>query len=516
MILGDILERNARLNPEREALVFGTTRLSYRAFDEAANRLANALRGLGVAKGDRVAILLRNCLEYEIAVFGIAKAGAVIVPVNFRLNPEEIRFILTHAHAQVVITADEYLDLLASVKGELGDVKTWLSVSPGTRQTFAFDTVLAAGAAERPNVEIREDDLAYIFYTSGTTGLPKGAMITHGNITASAHIGALELRVRHEEIALFSIPLFHGGGGSIPLGFFLMGATVVIAEYEPERVAALIQQERITTATFVPAMILFLMNSPARSRYDLTSLKKLIDGAAPMPTDRLTAVILEWGVEFYNIYGLTETAPYISVLHPEDFTLTGAPEKVRRLGSVGREVIGVEARVVDTTGCEVGPGAVGEIIARGPNFTRGYWNAPAETAQAIRQGWFYTGDVATLDEERYLYIVDRKKDVIISGGENIASVEVEAALYQHPAVLEAAVIGVPDEHWGEAVKGVVVLREGAVVSASELIDYCRTQLASYKKPRSIDFIQVLPRNPSGKVLKHQLREPYWRGHVRRV
>jgi len=516
MVVGDILARTARLAPNREALVFGRTRLSYRAFDEAANRLANALRGLGVGAGERVAILLRNCHQYEIAVFGIAKAGGVAVPVNFRLNAEEIRFILTHAGARAVITSGEFLDLLDPVMPDLGDVKVWISVDGDRGRAASFDRVLAMASAAPPGVPVAEGDLAFIFYTSGTTGLPKGAMITHANMTISAMIGAIELRLRAGEIGLFSIPLFHGGGGSAPMGFFLMGATAVVAEYDPERVAALIEAERVTTATFVPAMILFLLDSPGRRRYDLGSMKRILDGAAPMPTDRLKEVIREWGIEFYNIYGLTETALFLSVLHPEDYAVDGPAEKVRRLGSVGREAVGIELRVIDDGGHEVATGGTGEIIARGRNITSGYWNAPEETARVLRGGWFHTGDVAMTDDEGYLYIVDRKKDIIISGGENISSVQVEEALYTHPAVREAAVIGIPDDRWGEAVRAIVVLREGMAANEAEVIEHCRARLASYKKPRAVDFVATLPRNPSGKVLKHVLREPFWRDRVRQV
>jgi long-chain acyl-CoA synthetase len=295
-----------------------------------------------------------------------------------------------------------------------------------------------------------------------------------------------------------------------------MGATVVVAQWEPERIAEIVERERIRTAVFVPAMILTLLDSPGWRKHDIGSLKRIADGAAPMPTTPLRQAIREWGIDFYNIYGLAETALYLSVLHPEDYALEGDAERLRRLGSVGRQTVGVDIRIVDAEGNDVGVGETGEVIARGANITAGYWSAPDETAAAIRDGWFYTGDVAMWDEERYLYIVDRKKDIIISGGENISSVEVEEILSRHPAVREAAVIGVPDDHWGEAVKAIVVLHEGMTADEKQLIEHCRERLASYKKPRSVEFMGALPRNPAGKVLKNKLREPYWRGYVRRV
>jgi long-chain acyl-CoA synthetase len=516
MLVSDILARSALLYPRKEALVFGATRLSYRQFDEASNRIANALIGLGVAPGDRVAILAQNCHQYQIAEFGILKAGAAVVPINFRLNAGEIRSILDHAGARTVITSDDYLDLLEPLLGGAESARDWISITAPTSRALAFDRIAAEASADPPSVRPREDDLAFIFYTSGTTGRPKGATITHRNLATSALIGALELRVSKDDVALFSIPLFHGGGGSAPFGFFLMGATVVVAQWEPERIAEIVERERIRTAVFVPAMILTLLDSPGWRRHDIGSLKRIADGAAPMPTTPLRQAIGGWGIDFYNIYGLAESALYLSVLHPEDYALEGEAEKVRRLGSVGRQTVGVDIRIVDAEGNDVGVGETGEVIARGANITAGYWSAAEETAAAIRNGWFYTGDVAMWDEERYLYIVDRKKDIIISGGENISSVEVEEILSRHPAVREAAVIGVPDDHWGEAVKAIVVLHDGMTADEKQLIEHCRERLASYKKPRSVEFMSALPRNPAGKVLKNKLREPYWRGYVRRV
>jgi long-chain acyl-CoA synthetase len=516
MLVGDILTRAARLFPSKQALAFGTVRLSYREFDEAANRLANGLTGRGVASGDRVAILAQNCHQYEIAEFGILKAGAAVVPINFRLNAGEIRSILNHAGVRAVIATDDYLDLLQSERGELETVKDWISLTPGTRRDPGFDRIMGEASANPPSVRPPEDGVAFIFYTSGTTGRPKGATITHRNLTASAMIGALELRVSSDEVALFSIPLFHGGGGSAPFGFFLMGATVVVAQWDPDRIAAIIERERVRTAVFVPAMILTLLDSSAWRRSDLSSLKRIADGAAPMPTAPLRRAIGEWGIDFYNVYGLAETALYLSVLHPEDYGLEGPAQRQRRLGSVGHEAVGVDIRIVDDAGNDVPAGMTGEVIARGANVTAGYLNAPGETAAAIRDGWFHTGDVAMWDEDRYLFIVDRKKDIIISGGENISSVEVEEVLSRHPAVREAAVIGVPDDHWGEAVKAIVVLRDGMTAEENDLIEHCRQHLASFKKPRTVEFMGALPRNPAGKVLKNKLREPYWQGYTRRV
>lgn len=516
MLVGDILARSARLYPGKPALISTAARLSYRELDEAANRLANALRALGCATGDRVALLMQNCHQYEIAEFGILKAGAVVVPVNFRLSPREIAFIVNHSGSNTVITTDDYLDLLAPVRDDFETVRNWISITDGTRRALDFDAVLKAASARPPAVALKESDLAFIFYTSGTTGRPKGATITHRNLAASALIGAIELRIQHNEVALFTIPLFHGGGGSAPFGFFLMGATVVVAPWDPERVATFVEQEHVDTAVFVPAMMLVLLDNPAWRGRDLKSLRKIGDGAAPMPSTPLRRVIQEWGIDFFNVYGLAETALYLTVLHPDDYALEGPAEKVKRLGAVGHEVPGIELRIVGDDGMDVAPGMPGEVIARGANVTSGYWNAPDETAAALRDGWFCTGDIGVWDEERYLYIVDRKKDIIISGGENISSVEVEEVLCRHPAVVEAAAIGVPDEQWGEAVKAIVVLRQGMSASEREIIEHCRERLASYKKPRSVEFVGALPRNPAGKILKTQLREPYWRGYVKRV
>jgi long-chain acyl-CoA synthetase len=365
--------------------------------------------------------------------------------------------------------------------------------------------------AEPWETEVRANDLFGIYYTGGTTGRAKGVMLSHKNIVSNAVHLILTTGMRGDHVALHSAPMFHLADGAVNFAVTMVGGShVTVKAFEPAAVLSAVEKERVTCALWVPTMINLLVNYPDVSGYDLSSMRLVFYGASPIAPDLLKRAIEVFNCQFIQLYGMTEAGPILTILLPEEHT------KPELLTGAGRQAIGVEVRVVDEQGNDVPPGEVGEVIARGPNIMMGYWGKPLETEAVLRDGWYWTGDLARIDENHYIYIVDRAKDMIITGGENVYSVEVEAVLYKHPAVLEAAVVGVPDERWGEAVKAVVVVKPGAAVTEKELIDFCKQHIASYKAPKSVDFVEALPKSGAGKILKRVLREKYWAGHARRV
>lgn len=511
MALSELVERNARKYPEKVAVIFAENRFTFTQFADRVHRLANGLMKLGMLKGDRVAMLAQNCHQYMEAYFAVAQAGLVLVPINYRLTGREVFYILNHSEANALIYQEEYRDLVLSIARGLTSVKQFICLDR------EYEELLAAVSPRVPIVQVSEDDLVCIMYTSGTTGQPKGAAMTGKNWLAHTVNMILELAVAHEDVTLHIVPFFHIASIWPMLTHFYVGGTnVIIKAFEPELVLEIFEKEKITTCNAVPTMIIQLLECPDAGRYDYSSLKWLGYGASPMPLEVLKRAMKLFGPKLLQVYGLTEANPLLTILPVREHILDGPEEIVKRLSSCGREIINVHVRVVDEQGKDVVSGQVGEIIARGDNIIKEYWRNPEETAATIRDGWLYTGDLASVDEAGYIYIVDRKKDVIISGGENISSREVEEVVYTHPAVLEAAVIGVPDEKWGEAVKAIIVLRPGKQASEGEILDICRKNLAPYKRPKSIEFVDSLPKSGAGKILKRELREKYWKGYDRRV
>jgi long-chain acyl-CoA synthetase len=361
-----------------------------------------------------------------------------------------------------------------------------------------------------------EDDMVHLYYTSGTTGRPKGVMLSQRNVMANAYHALITLRFTEADVWIHAAPMFHlADAWACWTATWLGNRHVFLREFSPQGYLELVQRERVTVSLIVPTMINFIVNHPDVGAYDVRSLRLIAFGASPMPVDRLRAAMQTLGCRFSQLYGMTETAPFATQLLPEEMVTEGDERLVRRLASCGREIPGVSVRVVREDDTDVAPGEVGEIVMRGPNVMLGYWRQPEATAEALRGGWMRSGDLATVDEEGYITIVDRKKDMIISGGENIYSTEVENALYRHPAVLEAAVIGVPDERWGERVHAVVVLKPGHRVEGTQLADFCRQFIAGYKIPRSVEFVDALPKTGSGKIQKAELRERYWRAYAAR-
>ena len=498
LLLTDALRRAERLYGSAEAVTCGQVRLSFAAFAARCRGLAAVLHRMGVGRGDRVAVLMANCHRYLEAYTAIPALGAVIVPLNTRHAATELRAILDDCGARLLIT-DEPHQGLAS---ELAATVTAVLLAPGD-----YERALQTSAELEPDGRIDAEDLAAIFYTGGTTGTAKGVMLTHHNLVANAFHITVNAGYDDGDVFLHAAPMFHVADASSIHALTWRGARqVILPAFEPSAVFDLIARERVTCTILVPTMISMLLQHPAITTADLRSLRLVIHGGAPITAELLRRAVASLGCSFAQAYGLTEGSSHIAWLPREESLLDD-----RRSRSAGRPVMGVELVVRRPDGTACAPGEIGEVTGRGPNFTSGYWNQPEETARALRDGWFWTGDLAHMDEDGYVYIVDRAKDMIITGGENVYSTEVEDALAQHPAVLEAAVIGIPDPHWGERVHAVVVLEPGQVVDGADLSDFCRQHIAGYKIPRSVEFVDALPKSGPGKVLKRALRAHHWAG-----
>jgi long-chain acyl-CoA synthetase len=514
-LIGDLLDRAADRHPDRLAVVGSDVRLDYRAFHERVARLAAGLAALGVQPDERVAVLDKNSTKYLELYFAIPRAGAVAVPLNYRLATPELAYILNDSTATTLFFSNEYAPQIDALRQELPSIRNYVCLGSELAWARDYEALLAGANGSLPPAPRSRQDVFLQMYTSGTTGRPKGAMLTHANMVANTLTALAERDYTAEDTYLHVAPLYHCADLEIFYGMtFACAKNVVLREFRPEAVLEAVQREHVTVAFLVPAMINALLEHPGLDSYDLTSLRLIVYGGSAIPEDRLRAALERLPCKLSQGYGLTETSPILTILPAADHVLDGP--HVRRIQSSGRPARGVEVKIFDEREQECAPEVVGEIVARGKNIMKGYWRDPEATAHALRGGWFHTGDMGFCDADGYIYIVDRMKDMIVTGGENVYPREVEEVLYTHPDVLEAAVIGVPSERWGETVKAVVVLREGCSASGEELIAYTRERVARYKAPTSVDFVGSLPRNPSGKVLKKVLREQYWQGHSRRV
>jgi fatty-acyl-CoA synthase len=500
-------------------IVDGDVRLTYREFGERADRLSNALEELGVARGDRVAWLGYNSHQLLEAYYGVVQMGAVLLPLNIRLTPQEIAFILNDSESVALFYDRDFLPIVEAVRGQAPTIKHFVSLEADA--ALHYEQLLASAAPDfTPPSDIADDDLAELFYTSGTTANPKGVMMTHRNLYLHALQAMAGLGVKDWNVQLHTIPLFHVNGWGTPHTITCIGARhVVVKKWDPTQVLELIQTEKVTHFSMVPTMATSLVNHPSIGEYDLSSLEFVGIGGAASPVDLIREVEQKLGCRAYGGYGLTETTPVLTFSFIKDH-LKDVPdqERWRRQAMTGYPLPGVELRIVgpDDDPLPHDGQSVGEIVVRADNVMAGYWKQPDDTAHVMRGGWFHTGDMAVFDEEGYVLIVDRKKDIIISGGENISSLEVEKAVYSHPAVFECAVIAVPDERWGEVPKALVVLKPQESLTEQELIDYCRTVLPGFKVPKSVQFFESLPKGGTGKILKKELREQYWVGYEKRV
>jgi long-chain acyl-CoA synthetase len=520
MDLQQILEHAVRFYANRTAVVCGTTHLTYRGLAERVRRLCRGLHGLGITKGDRLAVLMYNCHRYFELYYATPETGTLAVPLNIRLSAGEIAYILNDSGSNTLFVGPEFLPLLAEIRDQLPALRHCIFTGDGPPPEgfHGYEQLLDAASADFPPTPVVPEDLAALFYTSGTTGHPKGVMLSHANLLANAYHVLASMSWQEGDVYLHACPMFHIADG--PTSHFITwlgGTHVLIPGFKPDLALEVMERERVTATLLIPTMINFLIHHPDVNKRDLKALRSIAYGGAPMPAELARQAMQTLTCTFTHLYGLTEAAPLLTFLPPSEHVADGPPEKVRRLLSCGREIIGARVRVVNERGQDVRPDEVGEIIAKGPNIMVGYWNKPQETADALRDGWLYTGDLATVDAEGYIYIVDRKKDMIITGGENVFSTEVENALYTHPAILEAAAVGVPDATWGEAIKAIVVLKPGMQASAEDIMAHCRSHIAHFKVPRSVDFYEgALPKSGSGKILKRELREKYWAGQERRV
>lgn len=519
MLIQDMLARAVRLFGEQPALVDGEVELTYGQLDKRVRRLAAGLQGLGLDQGDHVAILAHNSHRYMETYLAMPLAGLVLSPINTRLSPPETTFILNDGEIKALLIGREFLPVLEQIRGDLEALRHVVVLEgEGNGAMLAYDALLeeAHPAQLRPRAW-REDDMAILCYTGGTTGLPKGVMLSQRNVVVNAMHAIQFAEFSDRDVWLHACPMFHAADyWSCYAVTVLGGFHVFMDKFEPRRLLELIQQHKVTAILLVPTMINMILDLPDAGDYDLSSLRRVMYGASPMPVERLKAAIALFGPVTQHLYGQTETSPFLTAVRLRDNVTDGDEKQMRKLGSCGQEIVGVEVRVVDGDGRQVAPGEVGEVIARGPNVMLGYWKRPEETAAALVDGWVHTGDIATVDEDNYIYIMDRAKDMIITGGENVFCPEVENALYRHPMILEAAVIGVPDDTWGETVKAVVVRQPGAEVTAEQLIAHCHQWIAGYKCPKSVDFAEELPKSGAGKILKSELRKPFWEGKDRAV
>ena len=503
LVLGEVLARQARNSPQKEALVFKNKRYTYGQFNERVNRVANGLIALGIGKGDKVALLFLNCTEIVECLFATHKVGAVVVPLNFRLVPKELAYQVDNSDAKALIFSETFQESVSSIRLELGKVEHYICVgAKGMERAIDYEEFLAKYSADEPSVLVDDDDPAYIMYTAGTTGRSKGAVLTHKNVLMGAAINqCIERPTPDPDRQLVVFPLSHGAGAQLALCcVFRGGSNIILDVPTPENILRLIQEEKITNVGLVPAIWNWLVNEPKLKDFDLSSLQMAGTTAAPMPLELKNKLLETFpNVKIYEGFGQTETSATV-MAKPEDM--------FRKHGSVGRRIINVEVRIVDDDDKDVPVGEVGEIVYRGPSVMKEYYKNPEATAEAFKGGWFHSGDLVRQDDEGYIYVVDRKKDMIISGGHNIYPAELEEVLYTHPKILEAAVIGVPDPEWGESVKAIVVPKAGETLTEAEVIEYCKHNLASYKKPKSVELVGELPRNVTGKVLKRELREKY--------
>jgi long-chain acyl-CoA synthetase len=509
----DIIYRNALLHADDEAFIYGAERITFSQFNARVNGLIKSLHTMGVKKGDVLGLAAWNCIEYMDVVGAAMKGGFIVSPYNPKLSKNELGDLINYSEATALFVGPELLDIVSQLRAEkmLPGVKHYISIE-GPAPDFVCNQELVAEEAGEPDEQIREDDPYIIFFTSGTTGLPKGAVYTHRRRMENYRLKCLEMAIEQGSRHLIIIPLFHTGGDSHAwIMFYVGGCNVILEErsFNPRITMQAIQDYRLTDVHLVPTQLVAMVNQPDVDKYDLSTLKRMFYAGSSMPSEVLRKALEIFGPVFAQGYGLTESGPMTCGMYPRDhMVLDKSEEEQKVLKSVGQPCIGVHVRIVDEENKDVRPGEPGEIIIKHKSIMQEYWKRPSETSEAIVDGWLKTGDIGSYDLRGFVYIVDRKKDLIITGGENVFPREIEEVLYRHPAVAEAAVIGIPDPVWVEKVHAVIALKEGAAITEDEIINFCKENLARYKAPKSVEFVEALPKNPQGKILKRELREPY--------
>jgi len=501
--------------PDKNAIVFEDKRYTFSQLNERVNRLANGLMKLGVKKGDRVAFLQVNCNQCVETYFAVAKAGAIYLPLNFRAKEKELAYMLNTAEAITMIAGERYIPMMQSIQPELKDLKNLISIEKKHDDMLFYEDVISSSPADEVVTEIDDDDTTMLMYTAGTTGFPKGVMLSHNSFSVYMLENVTPADPMAEESNILTVPLYHVAGIQAMMAAIYGGRTLVMErQFDPKEWMELVEREKVNRAMMVPTMLKQLLDHPDFGKHNLSSIKVITYGAAPMPIPVIKKALEVFpGVSFINAFGQTETGSTITALSPEDHVLTGTPEeidkKLNRLSSIGKPMSDIEMKVVDDEGNTLPTGEAGEILARGPRVMSGYWKDDEKTAQTIdKDGWVHTGDVGYVDEAGYYFLSGRSSDMIIRAGENISPEELENAIRDHPKVEDVAVIGVPDETWGEEPRAVIIPKKGEKPTEEEIMEHCRVNLASFKRPRSVVFVDDLPRNPMGKLIKMDIREKY--------
>jgi long-chain acyl-CoA synthetase len=509
MNIGDILSHSSKLYGDKVAISSREGQVTYREFESTCRRLGQIFVDLGLNRGDRIAILDFNSLSYSIAHFALPACGLVTLPLNHRLAPLELIEILKDAGASALIYSPAFMDVVEKIRHKVPSLTHFISTeAQGEDQDLP--SLMKKRSSESVLTTANYAGLAHLLYTSGTTGKPKGVTISHENTSSTITSLLTEWGLMNEDVGLMVAPLFHIAACHTYMTLIARGCTVhVLPGFDPIETLSAIQKHKVTFTILVPAMIAAIMNVPDQENLDISSLRTIIYAGAPMPEELMKDALVRFGNIFSQIYGTTETSA-ITCLTKEDHKEAGY------LSSAGRQLFGTQVMVVDEHGRETVKGDIGEVIVRGNNVTRGYWNSPEETAKVLKDGWLYTGDMGMQNEKGYIFLKDRKKDMIVTGGENVYPVEVENVLHEISAVKEAAVIGVPHPKWGEMVLALVVLRPYPTITEEDIVEFCRNRLAGYKCPKAVKFSESLPRNPSGKIQKKFLKEKYWAGHERKI
>jgi long-chain acyl-CoA synthetase len=517
--ISHILPRASAMYPHRVAMWDGDVRHTFAELGRRVNALVGALKAKGIGQGDRVALLDVNSHRFAEAYYACAQAGMVFVPLNSRLALPELKYILNDCGAKALLLSDSFFPVLEGL--HRGNTTVELAVAygkgPFPAGTLEYESLLANAVTDATIASVNLSDVAQIYYTSGTTGDPKGVCLTYENMICSAFDALVGLALTEQDIWLHAAPMFHLVDAWSIWSLPMIGAAQAVVHFTPERFMEAVARTKATTTGLPSTLISMTAEHPKRAGYDLSSLRFIMYGGSPTPIGIMQRAVKVLPTTYLHGYGITETSGITTLLSPMEFCVEGPPERIALTSSAGRAVPNVKLEIAADDGSRLGVGQVGEIVVGGPRVMAGYWNKPKHTSDALRGGWYHTGDVGYLDEEQRLFVVDRKKDMIISGGENVYSVEVENVLSVHPAVREVAVIGVPDERWGEAVKAIIVLNDQCTASAEELIQFCEGRIARYKIPKSVDFIrEPLPKTGPGKIAKRKLRDPYWANHKQSI
>lgn len=519
MRVGDILSRAACRWPERPSWIQDGKIISFAEAETRVNRLANGLIDLGMAKGQRLGLLVNNCYEGLEAILAPMKVGMSVVPINARLHEKEIQYLLKNSDARGLVYGHEFRSQVDSMRSSLSKLEHLICIGEGGARSIDYESLLSRSSEDKPDVYIDPEDLAWVFYTSGTTGRPKGAMLSHRNILSMTQGFLTDINsARLGDVLLHASPITHGSGLSMfhHIGRGAANAFPGTRRFDPSLIFQAIERYEVTTMFMAPTMINMLVASGSHGKYDLSSLHTIVYGGGPMYVEHLLEAMETFGNIFVQLYGQGEAPMAITSLPKEEHFLSDDPDRLRRLGSAGREVTGVRVAILDEEDRELEVGVTGEICVRSDLVMSGYLNNPSATSETLRNGWLHTGDLGYLDEKAYLFVTDRKNDMIISGGANIYPREVEEVIARHPAVADVSVFGVPDAVWGESVKAALVLSHDVQVTEEDIIEFCRVNMASYKKPKSVDFHETLPKNAYGKVEKNELRKQYWTEKERNI